>query len=59
MIDDLMGRYSCYEHSQSGESPVDVPLPDERENDIKLWTYIIKNEPDAWIAYANRGSIYT
>jgi len=35
MIDDLMGRYSCYEHSQSTESPVDVPPPDELEKDIK------------------------
>lgn len=35
MIDDLMGRYSCYEHSQSAESPVDVPLPAELEKDIQ------------------------
>lgn len=35
MIDDLMGRYSCYEHSQSVESPVDVPSPEELEKDIK------------------------
>ncbi len=35
MIDDLMGRYSCYEHSQTSETPVDVPSPNELKNDIK------------------------
>lgn len=34
MIDDLMGRYSCYEHSQSAEAPVDVPSPEDLEKDI-------------------------
>lgn len=35
MIDDLMCRYSCYEHSQTAESPIDVPSPDDLKNDIK------------------------
>jgi energy-coupling factor transporter ATP-binding protein EcfA2 len=35
MIDDLMGRYSCYEHSQSSEAPIDVPEPDELKKDIQ------------------------
>jgi len=35
MIDDLMGRYSCFEHSQSSEAPVDVPEPEELRRDIQ------------------------
>lgn len=35
MIDDLMGRYSCYEHSQTTEAPVDIPAPDELRKDIE------------------------
>lgn len=34
LIDDFMTKYSCYEHSQSSESPVDVPTPDELKSDI-------------------------
>ena len=34
MIDDVMTKYSCYEHSQSAEAPVEVPDPDEIEADI-------------------------
>ncbi len=40
LIDDFMTKYSCYEHSQSSESPVDVPAPDELKSDIdKLLTW--------------------
>lgn len=35
MFDDLMTRYSCYEHSQSLESPIDVPQPAQLEADIQ------------------------
>lgn len=34
-IDDLMTTYSRYEHSQPDEAPVDLPNPDELENDLK------------------------
>jgi len=34
LIEDLMTTYSRYEHSQSSESPVDVPQPDIIRNDI-------------------------
>lgn len=34
LIDELMTKYSCYEHSQSDEAPVDVPEPEEIEKDI-------------------------
>lgn len=39
-IDDLMSKYSCYEHSQSSEAPVFIPEEDELRNDIgalKVW----------------------
>lgn len=34
LIDELMTKYSCYEHSQSDEAPVDVPEPKDIEADI-------------------------
>jgi hypothetical protein len=34
LIDEMMTKYSCYEHSQSDEAPVDVPDPDQIEADI-------------------------
>ncbi|WP_144054830.1 hypothetical protein [Rhodopirellula europaea] len=34
LVDEMMTKYSCYEHSQSSEAPVDVPDPDEIEKDI-------------------------
>lgn len=34
MVDDMMSRYSDFEHSQSCESPIDIPPPDEIEQDI-------------------------
>lgn len=35
LVDKYMGKYSCYEHSQSYESPVEVPEPDELTADIE------------------------
>jgi hypothetical protein len=40
LFDDFMTKYSKYEHSQSNELPVDLPLPDEFKEDmekIKAW----------------------
>lgn len=34
LINTYMTKYSFYEHSQSSESPVELPLPDELEHDI-------------------------
>ena len=34
LIDEMMTKYSCFEHSQSDEAPVDVPEPDQIEADI-------------------------
>jgi hypothetical protein len=34
IIDYYMTKYSCYEHSQPLESPVDVPMPHEIKEDI-------------------------
>ena len=34
LIDEMMTKYSCYEHSQSLEAPVDVPEPGDMEKDI-------------------------
>ena len=34
LVDEMMTKYSCYEHSQSAEAPVDVPEPAELEADI-------------------------
>ena len=35
LIADLMTKYSCFEHSQSNEAPVEVPEPDELKADIQ------------------------
>jgi len=35
LIDKMMTKYSCYEHSQSNESPGQLPSPDDLANDIK------------------------
>ncbi len=35
LIDDLMTKYSRYEHSQPSETPAPLPEPDELEADIK------------------------
>ena len=34
LIEDLMTKYSSYEHSQSSEAPVELPEPDELKTDI-------------------------
>lgn len=34
MIDDFMTRYSCYEHSQPSETPIEIPEPAEIEKDV-------------------------
>lgn len=34
MVDELMTKYSCYEHSQSDEAQVELPDPDVIEKDI-------------------------
>ena len=39
-FDDMMTKYSRYEHSQPGEAPVQLPLPDELQQDfnaLKSW----------------------
>lgn len=36
LIEDLMTKYSCFEHSQSNEAPVEVPAPDVLKTDIEL-----------------------
>ena len=36
MLDDMMTKYSKYEHSQPQENPVDIPPPDEIEADIAI-----------------------
>lgn|GEM_PF-1904852 len=35
LIDKMMSKYSCHEHSQSGEAPGDLPLPEELQKDIQ------------------------
>lgn len=35
MIDELMTKYSCYEHSQSHEAPAEIPAPDDIGSDIE------------------------
>lgn len=35
VIDDLMTRYSCFEHSQSGETPIIIPEADALKIDIE------------------------
>jgi energy-coupling factor transporter ATP-binding protein EcfA2 len=34
LIDKMMTKYSCYEHSQSNEAPGQLPSPDDLGNDI-------------------------
>ena len=36
LVNDFMTRYSCYEHSQPSESPVEIPQPTEIEKDIDI-----------------------
>lgn len=45
-IDELMTKYSCYEHSQSDEAPVSIPDESELQQDIqalKDWRERFKN----------------
>lgn len=34
MVDDFMTRYSCFEHSQPTEAPIEIPEPIEIEKDV-------------------------
>ena len=48
-FDDLMTKYSRYEHSQSPEAPVRLPEPDELETDfrkLKEWQSGFKRRPN-------------
>ena len=48
VVDNFMTKYSQYEHSQSFESPVDVPEPESIRNDIEnllKWYDEYKNRP--------------
>ena len=45
-LDELMSKYSIYLHSQSEETPVDLPVPDEIAEDVeglKSWYEEFKN----------------
>jgi energy-coupling factor transporter ATP-binding protein EcfA2 len=47
-FDDLMTKYSRYEHSQPAEAPVTLPEPDELETDfnrLKQWQTEFKDRP--------------
>ena len=47
-FDDLMTKYSRYEHSQPLEAPIPFPEPDELEtdfNELKAWQAEFKNRP--------------
>lgn len=40
LLDEMMTKYSRYEHAQSPEAPVELPLPDELDEDLtrlKVW----------------------
>ncbi len=45
-IDDYITKYSKYEHSQSEESPIPLPRPEEIEADIKAISEFVKNLKD-------------
>jgi hypothetical protein len=34
-IDIMMTKYSRYEHAQPGDAPIELPEPDELEQDLK------------------------
>jgi energy-coupling factor transporter ATP-binding protein EcfA2 len=49
-FDDLMTKYSRYEHSQPAEAPITLPEPDELETDfnrLKQWQTEFKDRPIA------------
>jgi hypothetical protein len=48
LIDGLMTKYSCYEHSQSQETPSCIPEEPELRGDLeslKKWREEFKNRP--------------
>jgi len=48
LIDEMMTKYSAYEHSQSQEAPVEIPEPDELASDIERmvdWHTEFKGRP--------------
>lgn len=54
-IDDLMSKYSCYEHSQSTETPVFVPEEPELREDLdslKAWREEFKKRVSRATSYA-------
>lgn len=54
-IDDMMTKYSCYEHSQSSEVPVFIPEADELRDDIeslKAWRESFRKRPEGSVANA-------
>ena len=54
-IDELMTKYSCYEHSQSSETPVFIPEEEELRRDIeslKTWREDFKKRPAAEVSHA-------
>lgn len=55
LIDDMMTKYSCYEHSQSSEVPVFIPEADELRADIeslKAWRESFRKRPEGSVASA-------
>ena len=46
LINDYMTRYSYYEHSQPGETPVEIPVPEKIEEDI--------NKLSDWLSEFNK-----
>lgn len=54
-IDDMMTKYSCYEHSQSSEVPVFIPEANELRADIeslKEWRESFRKRPEGSVASA-------
>jgi len=44
LFDDLMSKYSRYEHSQPKETPIALPEPDDLQQDIDF--YCLLHHPD-------------
>jgi hypothetical protein len=53
LIEEMMTRYSRYEHSQSAEAPVALPPPDEIAADVATLQSWLKEFSDRPIAAAN------
>jgi hypothetical protein len=45
LVNDFMTRYSCYEHSQPSETPIELPTPTAIESDV--------NKLIAWLSVFN------